>query len=83
MRLSRIGNAAWVIVTALGLVILPMFGSARGPRASMFGWLAFALLTAVARLFTERAREAERSGLRVNARQRDLDRHAAAGFDAT
>jgi hypothetical protein len=61
MRLSRVGNAVWVIATALGLVILPMFVSARGPRASMFGWLAFALLTAIARLFTERAREAARA----------------------
>lgn len=67
MRLSKVTNAAWVVLTALGLVVLPMFVSARGPRASMFGWLAFALLAAIARLFTERAREAERSRLGVDA----------------
>lgn len=64
MWLSRVGNAAWVIATALGLVVLPMFVSERGMRASTFGWLAFALLVALARMFTERAREAARASSR-------------------
>lgn len=42
-------------VTALGLVVLP-FVAERGSRATLFGWLVFALLVSVARYFGERAR---------------------------
>lgn len=65
------------ILSALGLVVLP-FVSERGPRASLFGWLAFVLVLSVVRLFTERV-----CSFRVDARQRDLDRDAATRLDAT
>jgi hypothetical protein len=65
------------VVTALGLAALP-FVSERGPRASLFGWLAFATLLSVVRFLAERRRS-----LGVDARQRDLDRDAAAGLHAT
>jgi hypothetical protein len=68
-------DAVFVSITALGLVALP-FVSERGPRASLFGWLAFALLLSVARYFRERS-------IRIDARQRNLDGDAATRLHAS
>ena len=65
------------VVTALGLAALPFLSSERGPRASLFGWLAFATLLSVVRFMAERRRS-----LGVDARQGHLDRDAASGLHA-
>lgn len=61
------------VALTIGLVALP-FVTARGLRADLFGWLAFALVLSIAKYLHERR------SLRVDARQRDLDRDAASGL---
>ncbi|HEX5660956.1 MAG TPA: hypothetical protein VFX59_27375 [Polyangiales bacterium] len=70
-------RALLAVVTALGLVALP-FVSERGPRASLFGWLAFAALLSAVRFFAERRRS-----LGVDAREGDFDGDPASGLHAT